>query len=881
MDGMRLAILNERREMKRRDCRAEDSAVDAGPTAPWGNRHPHTEFVWPYPENSIGNTGIHCPTMSPAGEFQRRVFGSIRRLGLPSALQTWKAALSIFIWRQEEKEMSARNRIATWSTWGLLALAAGLIPACGGGGGSSGTSHTEIPLATGHGLAALPEAKAPFFKITDFGAVPDGPAVTNQIAINNAIDAAAAAGGGTVLIPSGTFKSYSIRLKSNVGIHFEAADSILRAAEHKRSDTDVRDGGVYDAPEANLWIGLQDHGHSHWKNSLIWGIDVQNVLISGPGLIDGGYIDPNTGYLVNVLSGNDPGEVANRNDAGTAAGANKAIALLRADNIVFRDFKIKNGGHFAIIGTEVVNWTMDKLIIDTNRDALDVDSSQNVTIRNSVFNSLTDDAIVLKGSFGGGRYFATRNVLIEDCTVSGYDAGSVLAGVYSTNKKVATDLDGPTARIKLGTEGTTGFDTITIRRVLFDRSRGFALESVDGAELKNIVFTDSEMKNVSSSPIFIRIGDRGRAPVTGLSATDEARQPQNNVRLDNTEWILPNLEKYGIYPPVRYIPSYTKDNRVTIAGAMTGAQVANINIVNPATPVRLNANSVSPGDPLYANAVGVGFARVYNIKIDNIKITDVDPRYPILLAGLVDHPIENVSISNVSVEYRGGLKMEHAIEQRQLNQPINYTSYESAPLTQNVPWLVNQFFAKAEALLPRISWDETANSGNGAWKNDPYNVPEMPREYPEPSLFGVLPSYGIYARHVKGLTIDKVQIGFKNEDERPAVVLDDVDSARFTNFSAQVKAGVPVFVKVTNTKKRTVDREYVPNEPYKTTTVSDLTIPADLAVQEVTVSRPAPGTPPDALYALPTAPSAAAPYDYAVDSAAYPKPVTVYPDIQP
>ena len=56
-------------------------------------------------------------------------------------------------------------------------------------------------------------------------------------------------------------------------------------------------------------------------------------------------------------------------------------------------------------------------------------------------------------------------------------------------------------------------------------------------------------------------------------------------------------------------------------------------------------------------------------------VVDADPRYPILFTGLVDHPIENVSISNVVVEYRGGLKMDDAVEQRQLNQTWAYTPY--------------------------------------------------------------------------------------------------------------------------------------------------------------------------------------------------------------
>ena len=724
-----------------------------------------------------------------------------------------------------------------------------------------------IPLATGSGVAALPEPKGPYFDITAFGAVPGGAAVANQTAINAAIAAAAAAGGGTVVIPSGEFKTYTIRLRSNVGLHLASADSILRAAIAGTGAN--QEGGFYDAPEVNLFVGLQDQGHSHWANSLIYGADIDNVMISGPGLIDGGRLNA-SGITTNVLSGNDPGEVSTRTSAGTAAGANKAIALKNATNVTFRDFGLKNGGHFGIIGTGVIGWTIDGIIVDTNRDAIDVDASQNVTIRNSVFNSLTDDAIVMKASFGLGRFLPLQNVLIEHCTVSGYDAGSVLDGVYSVQKLVATDQDGPTARIKLGTEGTTGFNTVTVRDVLFDRSRGFALETVDGADLHDIVLTDVRMRNVSSAPIFLRIGDRGRSPVTGIRATETVNQA-NSVRLDDTGWVLPNLvEKYGSYPATRYVPSYSKNTTSPIEGG------SNVSIVNPSTPTRLNPNSIAPSDPLFANAVGPDFAALRNVSISNVTIENVDPRYPILIAGLVDHPIENVYIGNVSVEYRGGLKLEHAVEQRQLTQRWTYTAYQSAQANQTLPWLANTFFSKNEALLPRIAWNPTANGGAGGWEPDPYNVPEMPREYPEPSLFGVLPAYGIYARHVRGLTVEDVTLRNKVEDERPAVVLDDVTDASFPGFVADVKSGVPAVVKVTNTRKRDPVREYVKDLPYRTTTVTNVTLPAGVSQQEVVVDRPAPGTPPDSLYALPTAPSAANPYAYEIANASYPKPLTVY-----
>jgi hypothetical protein len=493
-----------------------------------------------------------------------------------------------------------------------------------------------------------------------------------------------------------------------------------------------------------------------------------------------------------------------------------------------------------------------------------------VTIRNSVFNSLNDDAIVMKGSFGIGRYLPTRNILIEKDTVSGYDPGSVLDKTYSTQKLVASDRDGPTGRVKFGTEGSSGLDTMTVRNITFERSRGFALESVDGAEIKNVIFENIHMKNVSSSPIFLRIGDRGRAPVTGTSPSEALPGPAN-VRLDDPGWVLPNATAvFGSWPPRRYIPSYSKSRDVTISGASTV-----IRIVDPDSPTRLNPNSIAPSDPLYSNAVGTGFAGIHDVLIDDVTIEDADPRYPILLAGLMDHPLRNITLRNVTVEFRGGLTMQHAVEQRQLNRAYTFSAYQAAPATQSIPWLVNPFFSKNEALLPRIGWNPAQAAGAGEWADDPYNVPEMPREYPEPSIFGILPGYGMYVRHVDGLTAAGIDIRFKVKDERPAVVLDDVQHASFSGFRAAVAKGVPVFVKVTNTRKREPDREYVKEAPYRTTTVDGVVTPPGMAVQTVTVDRPAPGTPPDSLYRYPTAPDDAHPYSYTVPDSAYSPPKTV------
>jgi hypothetical protein len=53
-------------------------------------------------------------------------------------------------------------------------------------------------------------------------------------------------------------------------------------------------------------------------------------------------------------------------------------------------------------------------------------------------------------------------------------------------------------------------------------------------------------------------------------------------------------------------------------------------------------------------------------------------------------------------------------------------------------------------------------------------IPEVPASYPEYRIFGVLPSYGLYCRHVEGLTLWNLQTDFEEPDARPALICDDV-----------------------------------------------------------------------------------------------------------
>ena len=150
--------------------------------------------------------------------------------------------------------------------------------------------------------------------------------------------------------------------------------------------------------------------------------------------------------------------------------------------------------------------------------------------------------------------------------------------------------------------------------------------------------------------------------------------------------------------------------------------------------IRLNARMRGPeGTP-------VGTCK--RITISNLNVYDVGgrPKAPGLGAGMVmgipGHYIEDLTLSNIRIYYRGG-------------------------------------------------------GSRDAVDNE---VPENVDMYPDPYRWESMPAYGIYFRYVKGLRVDDVVLQCVNKDERPAFVLDDVHDATFSNVDAQREEDVPVFI---------------------------------------------------------------------------------------
>jgi polygalacturonase len=527
----------------------------------------------------------------------------------------------------------------------LLALPVLLLLLCSSHFSTPTQSQTKPQPAAASNAAA----RAGSFDVMKFGAKGNGQALDSP-AINRAIEAAAAAGGGTVYFPAGKFLSVSIHLKSNVGLYLDHGAVIVAATP--------AEGLRYDPPEPNPWDKYQDFGHSHWHNSLIWGENLENISITGQGLIWGKGLVRNgeesrtaeQNAALNKIRLNPesaPFGYPNPQDAVETGWGNKTIALKLCRNVVIRDITILHGGHFVILATGVDNLTLDNLKIDTNRDGIDVDACRHTVISNCTVNSPFDDGICPKSSYALGFPRVTENLTITNCQVSGYDEGTLLDGTYKREFRPKSGSFTPTGRIKFGTESNGGFKNVTVSNCVFDYCRGLALEAVDGALLEDVTISNLTMRDITNSPLFLRLGARARGP-----------------------------EK-----------------------------------------------PVPPG-------------ALRRVILSNIIVTNADPKYASIISGIPGHPIEDIRLSNIRIHCQGGGTVAQA------------------------------------ALEP----------------------PENENGYPEPSMFGELPAYGFFIRHVNRLEMRDVEVAYAKEDARPPFILHDVMGANFLNLKAQRGGNVSAFV---------------------------------------------------------------------------------------
>jgi len=166
-------------------------------------------------------------------------------------------------------------------------------------------------------------------------------------------------------------------------------------------------------------------------------------------------------------------------------------------------------------------------------------------------------------------------------------------------------------------------------------------------------------------------------------------------------------------------------------GEMEGINISNIRIKGTTAPIFMRLGNRARPHTAHIPKPGIG--TMQNIQISNILATEASP-IGCAISGLPGHNIENVNLNNIDLQFVGGGEASHKI---------------------------------------------------GA-------VPENEANYPESVMFDSLPAYGFYARHVKDITFQNLQLSYNKTETRPALAFDDVEDLTILGIKAERTADMPV-----------------------------------------------------------------------------------------
>ncbi len=332
---------------------------------------------------------------------------------------------------------------------------------------------TRLLLSVAITAVCVLPCSAADFNVTGYGAKGNG--VTDDAkAIQRAIDACSASGGGSVIIPSGkTFMAGPLHLKSNVDLHLQP-NSILLANPDEAVYTESAFRG--NRGEGMMWIS---------------GKDIQNISITGQGRIDGNGVafmgrELDDSYELKPVTDFDPRP--------------HVLTLVNASNAKINGVTIANSAYWTVhlVGCYDVAISDISLLNNLkirNGDGIDIDHSRKVRISNCFIES-GDDCICLKNRREFEEYGPCEDVVVTNCIM--------------TSRSCA---------VKIGSENMDA-----IRRVLFDNciitksNRGIGIQNRDEGTVSDITFSNmtvdcrlfSDVWWGKSEPIYVTSYPRAR-----------------------------------------------------------------------------------------------------------------------------------------------------------------------------------------------------------------------------------------------------------------------------------------------------------------------------------------------------------------------------------
>jgi polygalacturonase len=347
--------------------------------------------------------------------------------------------------------------------------------------------------------------------VADFGGVPDGRTL-NTDAIANAIDAVTAQGGGRVVFPAGIWLTGPIALKSNLELHLEEG-ALLRFS-----------------PDIDLYprVDAEIKGETaQFVMSPLWGVDLENLAITGRGVIDGSgeawrpvkkfkLTERHWNELLAMGGELSPdGEMWWPSAAVRAKGRPTLLKLIQCKRILLEGVTFQNSPAWNLHPLLCEDLTARNITVrnpwwSQNGDGLNPESCRNVVIRDSRFD-VGDDAITLKSGInerGRRRGVPTENVLVENCIVYHGHGGFV----------VGSEMSGGVRNIRVNNCVFMGTDVGL--RFKSTRGRGGVVENID---IRNIRMTD-----IPTDAIRFNMYYGGNAPTEGedgAPTTTEAAPP--------------------------------------------------------------------------------------------------------------------------------------------------------------------------------------------------------------------------------------------------------------------------------------------------------------------------------------------------------------------
>jgi hypothetical protein len=353
---------------------------------------------------------------------------------------------------------------------------------------------------------------AKVYNIRAYGAQGDGKAL-DTAAMQAAIDACTQDGGGTVLVPAGTFQIGTVELKSNVTLHIAASGKLLGSA----------DGKQYHAVDAIPLRGDTTLNDGNW--ALLFAVNARNVTIEGPGTIDG------QGFQFHSpVRGTPP--------PSGLSGARRPYHLLtyRCEGLIVRNIDLLDCAYHSLRIIQCKHVRMEGIYIHNrvngNNDGFHFISSEYVTVSNCTVLS-QDDACAL---FGSCRFITITN------------------SVFSTRWSV----------FRFG--GGFPRDIAISNCVLYEvYGCPIKFQGNFGSRYENISFSNLVLKDVTG-PIHISIGPRPEKPaVPGAPAVPSINyEPSTGAAPgDTTPVTLRNISFSNIHGTVTTDPPQLTESLVT------------------------------------------------------------------------------------------------------------------------------------------------------------------------------------------------------------------------------------------------------------------------------------------------------------------------------